>query len=421
MSKMKSLSLSLLFAVANCGVLDDFQCFDDPKTIYYENDGEQEVTNLPQIRVMMCGYSSQCALNMVAYLFMKEKLGLDVTLYPTDDYSAIWDGSLYWNDWKDNAYPRNYFSWLADDVMDLNFEFWPLQYVAYNSDKSVKFDFKNEYVLPGKVDFGGFVGAYGEISVYVPTYWAEEHPTHVIPFVIANDTEYREALMAGSSQGTTDWVAKYLSDRNGSQGFDTPAYDKPIIWGSVDSYLMSAYAFGLKDNVIDGGLDVLFVSTNSESKLMDIVSDLYSQRAAFLANIYTIDDNFGAVDAATGALQQFEKVAFPRNPDQSTYDPCYMAKECQNPVEPIMKAANPLLKARLPEAYQFFNGFTMGTRQINKIVSYYLEVIDDQSMDSTTKWLHAACQWLNSSDEAALHILCIYFFQFVCACRCTLT
>ncbi len=58
-----------------------------------------------------------------------------------------------------------------------------------------------------------------------------------------------------------------------------------------------------------------------------------------------------------------------------------------------MKAANPLLKYRYPEAYDFFAGFTMGTRQLNKIVSKYLQILDD-SLSATDKWLTAACEWL---------------------------
>jgi len=387
--------------------LDAFTCFpaSERKVIRYTNDvtGLREVTGLPQVRIMMCGYSSQCALNMVAYLFMKEKLGMDVTFYPTADYSQVWNGE-FWDDYNDsicdNAYPRKYFSWLEEDVMDLNFEFWPLQYVAYNDDGSVKFDFKSDYVLNGKVDFGGFVGAYGEISVYIPKYWVEANPTHIVPQIIKDDESFRSALINGSTQGSTDWVAKYLAERE-SHPFDEPTSSKPMVWGSVDGYVMSEYAHGVLNNVIAGGMDVSFATTGSESSLMELVKTLYSERAAFLANIYTIDDNFGVLDSNgdTIDLQNFEKLVFPRNPDQSTYDPCYMAKKCQNPVEPIMKAANPLLKSRFPEAYQFFTGFSMGTRQINKMVSYYLQVYNNESMDSTTKWLHAACQWMKDEES----------------------
>merc|ERR1719334_1464905 len=109
------------------------------------------------------------------------------------------------------------------------------------------------------------------------------------------------------------------------------------------------------------GMDVSFVTTGSESALMELVADLYSQRKPFLANIYSIDLNFATIDNRECELQQFEKLAFPWNADQSTNDPCYLDYECQYPIDPIMKAANPRLKDRVPEAHAFFSGFSMRT------------------------------------------------------------
>ena len=153
--------------------LSEFQCFDDPKTITFENI-DRAVDILPTVRMFMCGYSSQCALNMVAYLFMKERLGMNLTFFPTDDYDSVWHAE-YWQDWVDPvAYPKFYFEWLYNDSMDLNFEFWPMQLVKPG------FDGRTDYVLAEadaavypeleglpRVDYGGFQGTYGEISIYV--------------------------------------------------------------------------------------------------------------------------------------------------------------------------------------------------------------------------------------------------------------
>ena len=309
----------------------------------------------------------------------------------------------------------------------------------------------------------------------IPKYWAEEHPTDLIPSLYGEDEDLRELLVNASFEGATDYVAKYENRQdlmeaairakyngtfhelvNGTLNvttlerdyveatitgwkenafpnngtfhyieeaaelnenetdaafpFDRPSYDRPIVWGSVDSYAMSKYAHGL---VKASGMNVSFVTTGSESSLMELVADLYAQGKPFLANIYTIDDNFGVRDPTTGELQQFEKLAFPRNPDQSVDDPCYVAKECQNPIEPIMKAANSRLATTFPEAHSFFTGFTMGTRQINQIVSYYLALkaendaknaSDPESgwVSHTEVWLDAACEWLQSNDSAAI-------------------
>ncbi len=170
-----------LFSVRGDVNISNFQCLDDPKVIHYANarDGEEpeEVAEhvLPSVRVMMCGYSSSCALNMVTYLFMKERLGMDMSFWPTDDYDAVWNGE-FWQDWTDPvAYPKYYFEWLYNDSMDLNMEFWPIQLAHPNG-----FDGRTDYVLAEanaevypeiegqtRIDYGGFVGVYGEISIYV--------------------------------------------------------------------------------------------------------------------------------------------------------------------------------------------------------------------------------------------------------------
>lgn len=286
----------------------------------------------------------------------------------------------------------------------MNMEFWPIQLVR------AAFDGRADYVLAdadadvypeleglSRIDYGGFVGAYGEISIYIPKYWTDEHPTHLIPSLYATDMELREALINASFQGPTDYVAMY----SGSDAFDTPTYDRPIVWGSVDGYEQSIYAAQLMENM---GMNMSFVTTGSESSLVELVKDLYAQRKPFLANIYTPDDNFGVIDTLTGGLQQFEKLAFPRNPDQSMTDPCALARECQNPIDPLMKAANPRLKERYPEAHSFFSGFTMGTRQMNQIVSNYLQLKESKTADQslTETWLDAACLWLKSNDSAAV-------------------
>ena len=38
---------------------------------------------------IMCGYESQCVLQFAAHLFMREKLGINLTFYLTLDYSDI--------------------------------------------------------------------------------------------------------------------------------------------------------------------------------------------------------------------------------------------------------------------------------------------------------------------------------------------
>jgi len=375
-------------------VLDNFQCLDSPKVITYNNSGGEP--ELPQVRIMMCGYSSQCALNMVAYLHMKERLGMNVTFHPTTNYDIVWNGE-FWENWANSAYPRLYFEWLYADDMDLNFEFWPTQLVRTSYDGTVTFDGQTDYVLSGKIDFGGFVGAYGEESIWLPKYYVDANPTSIIPQSVRDDGTFRQALMSGSRDGPTNYLREY----NTSNSFDTTNEGRPIVWGSSPGYFMSQYANDLKNNAIEGGMNVSFVTTGGEGSLATLIKDLYSQRVPFLANIYTIDDNFGIIGNETsGELQEFEKIAFARNPDQSAYDPCFLAKECQYPIGPLMKAANPKLESSFPEAHEFFVNFNIGTRQLNQIVANYWT--GNSSLGGTERWLQAACDWMKSSDADSI-------------------
>merc|ERR1719334_1849477 len=379
-------------------MIDDFECLGSPQT-------EPSVpANRPQVRLMMCGYESQCALQFAAYLIMREKLGFNVTFYPTLDYDTIWN-EMHWDtDWS--GYPRKYFEWLADDEGDLQFEIWQTQMMRTDENGDETFNGESEFILKGKVDFGGFVGAYGEESVWVPSYVLDDEPDFFIPDALRENDEYRERLIdaaAGTYDGAldaTDFVELYtemytVPDAEGvitPNPYDLPTDSRPIVWTSTSSYFGSDYSRDLTSD-----LNMSFVATGSESALATMITELYAARQPLLAYIYTLDVNFGRVDAS-GELQQFEKLVYPRNPDQSANDPCFEAKDCQFPVAPIMKLANPLLRERFPEAYEFFNRFKMTTSQVNLLVSKFLTINDDWAnygaMSSTEKWLHAACDWM---------------------------
>merc|ERR1719486_899144 len=328
-------------------MIDNFSCFADKKKNYFANAPTVEITNLPQVRLMMCGYESQCALQFAAYLFMREQLGVNVTFYPTLDYDDIW-GDAHWNWSAPLAYPRKYFEWLADDEGDLQFEIWQTQMLRTDGTGLETFNGESEFILEGRVDFGGFVGAYGEESVWVPSYVLRNASDFFIPASLRDNAEYRAQLIAAATgaydgaAGATDFVALYAD----SADFDAPTNATPTVWTSKASYFGSEYSRDLIATP-PNALDMNFVATGSEASLAALVTELYAARQPLLAYIYTLDVNFGRVDAATGELQQFEKLVYPRNPDQSADDPCYDANS------------------------------------------------------STEKWLHAACAWMKDEKSAA--------------------
>eukprot|EP01084_Bolivina_argentea_P013150 24643_1 len=120
--------------------------------------------------------------------------------------------------------------------------------------------------------------------------------------------------------------------------------------------------------------------TGSEGSLASLVADFHSQRVPFMVNIYTFDINFERIDSQSGEVQQFEKLVYPypRNPDQSAYDPCFISKQGQYHVSPIID--------------EFFQAYSMGTSQINLLLSKYL-------LRSSEKWLNAACDCMKDNSS----------------------
>lgn len=374
---------------------------------------------------MMCGWESQCALQFAAALFMKEKLGMDVTFYPTLDYQYIWWGQ-YWDGWNgSNAYPRNYFSWLADDDMDLVFEFWPSHIFKYNADGSEFFNAETEFIIPGTIDFGGSVGPYGEESVWVPQYLVEEYPDIIVPESIKDNAMYRE-LLINASMGIGGYCqdpahtsvygncSNYIAMYAGRAGnpFDEPTYDRPTVWGSKDGYMMSEYCddllktYPIAENVSDSGIDVNFVTTSAsgETALAALVADMYLHRLPFLFNAYVPDINFGLLDplSPTGELNLYEKMAYPRNSDQSADDICFQEKRCQYQISQIMKAANPRLETSFPEAHQFYSVYSLPASQLGLLISKFLIRMEENDGDSTMgKWLNATCDWMKDNSSHA--------------------
>eukprot|EP01083_Nonionella_stella_P168605 569731_1 len=328
---------------------------------------------------------------MAAYVFMKEVLGINVTFYPTTSYDDIWNGE-HWDNFQSDAYPRNYFEWLANDDMDLNFEVWSTQLSWHG-----QFDGHSEYVTPGHIELGEN-GASAVEGVFVPKYLYDQYPRITSISEIQSNSTLRQLLIDGPSSGTTDYIGTWLTYNtygNATQ-FDTPNYAIPTIWGSHPTYLMSQYFNDLIQNVpTNDGMNVAFSTVGSERLLTELVTDLYEQRLPFLANMYTVDDNFGHFDQISGELLEFVELEFPDNPTNSQTDGCYVHAECESPTSTIYKTANPRLSQKSPFALSFFEAFEMDENQVNLLVAYYW---NSTVADSTERWLDATCKWLYDSD-----------------------
>ena len=582
MNKILLFIIAFLVNILKCSDHNFIDCLGaDKKVIYFANNESKPVPQERPVVIMIGGYSTQLVMNYGAWIFMKEKLGMDVEFYPGQDPDPLvsWARPEWWN--GDAPYPEIYWWWLANDRVDLNFEYWIGQGPA-----------AAPFYADGSAVDGGFVGTYGDVGFWVPEWFQNEYDNIQEPKTYATDTTLQAMMRDGPKNGTiqnrtltanalkkyqkrlmnttgcvviendpvtstcdgdacelygyyyitSGWnttmcsmsisgIAKqfecimydnqytdangviigskayipeyymtlnctvnpaimygtdcvyitetpnvgygiissngnivmcssvvdnvgtscvdisgttndyvYLGNThtvlngsscgilNGTQTqyttgdwyeyFHTSVWDvtygtqygepdgtKPVVWGSSDGYVQSVIANKLTNNVLGSDTwEFASTSSGSEGDLISMVADLYSRRIPFVANIYTPDDSFATTDPVSGNLQDFIKIAFGRNKEQRSEDPCYQAGYCAYPLSPLKKSANPRLKNldRFPEAFQFFLTYQLPATQHALLMNYYLTHTLNTSMTEKERWEQASCDWLKNPSSATV-------------------
>ena len=112
-----------LVLISSCQAIN-FDCWDESEQtrLTYSNNENKTIDSLPTVRLFMGYYGSQWAVQYTAYLYLKEKLGLNVTWFPSDQHYVLYDPANV-----GNGYPDFYFDWMVEDKYDLCLEIWPAQ------------------------------------------------------------------------------------------------------------------------------------------------------------------------------------------------------------------------------------------------------------------------------------------------------
>ena len=356
------------------------------KTLTYKNTGNK-IENLWKGRIMTPGYNSQNAMNYIAYVFLTEILGMDVSFYPYDEPQFITDFDI---NGENYIYPLYYFEFIENDDVDLHFETW----ISHELDAEAI----EKYYLPGKI-ISSVTGIYGEIGWFIPKYFAKEYPKSILIDFI-NDKEIKDLFISGSNgsyQNTSNYIEYYSNPEKFSSNYRWDFSNRtingeqvPILWGSVEDYFMSEWSYGVTRNY-----NISFVTVGSESILNKIIIELYNAKAPFLTNIYIPDDNFATLDNE-GNVFKFEKVYLPFNAAQSVNTECFIKNECQYPLEALKKLINPTLYERFPEMAQFYDIFNLNPILLSYLISYYSEIRNEQ-ISENEKWIKASCLWLNDT------------------------
>ena len=75
--------------------------------------------------------------------------------------------------------------------------------------------------------------------------------------------------------------------------------------------------------------------------LTQFVKDLYDNKQAFIANIYSPHTDFSTISELTSEYMKFEQIALHRNTDNSRSAKCYSQEyQCKEPITPLFKLGN---------------------------------------------------------------------------------
>eukprot|EP01084_Bolivina_argentea_P064921 118343_1 len=342
---------------------------------------------LPTIRFSQGYWPSQSAIQYVGYIFLKEKMGVNVEFFP------LLNSGLTVADTLDDQhpYPFNYWQYIEENIYDILLETWHV-----NGD--------NKYYDRGTVLHGGINELYGEINLYIPRYIYNEFPNSIVLSELKNNNILRQQFIdAYTINSNKDWIKYWnntlynnsnLLSEYLSYGFDLPSYDIPTIFGSLFGYEMTKHSKGFIKSIImyndTIGLDWNFIPLGSETLLSEFVIDLYNNKQPFIANLYSPHTDFSTVSELTNEYMQFEHIGMPRNADNSREDQCWIQYQCEEPITPLFKLVNPKLKDDLPEIIQFVYDFQMLNEDLNEILFHQQENGD---------WFNASCIWLRENED----------------------
>eukprot|EP01084_Bolivina_argentea_P067132 122334_1 len=379
----------------------DFHCWpQSERTILTFVNSNKSMEQFPTIRFIQGYYDSQWALQYIGYLYVKEKMGLNVEFFPKLSSGLTLDNL--------SPYPNFYWNEIANNNYDILLEQSPHlsgMLRSYGRDDSAS------------VIHGGFNDIYSEMGQFVPDYVYNELIEGTIPKELKYNTLLRQQFIDAytkNSYSGRDWV-KYLNDtlyannetlaKYLNNSYALPTYDKPIIWGSSMAYIMSKYTQNITEyfhiyNDSTPGLDWIFCALLSESVLSEFIIDMYENKQPFIANIYYPHPDFATISNRTGKFMRFEHIFIHRNNANSRKAECYAKYQCKEPSLPSFKLGNPLLAQQLPEMLAFLYDFSLLADGLNDII-YHRKALDDiyndTEMSSHDKWLNASCHWLKAN------------------------
>jgi hypothetical protein len=394
----------LLVSVTTTASSSTFKCFTSENTEIRYSNSKKKAASLPTVRLIQGYYPSQYAMQYAAAMYLTEKIGLNVSFYPSSDPNALSiaskKGELV------PGYPEFYFAWIMQDRYDLLFEIWSTMETVADAE---------EYYLNESVVYGGLNDVYGDLGWFIPVYLYQENPLFAVPEKMSDlsNIELRQAFInaytKNSSKDYVEYANKLRIDSGKKHKFDIPTYSKPIVFGSVDGYGLSFDSYRMRNGLFNKSWD--FVTFGSEGVLSEFIQDLYSKRLPFVASLYSPHLDFATLVKMNTSknnnteMMKFQKLYSPRNPSNTVGDICFVNGECAFPITGLRKIANPRLYERFPEMMTFLTQFKMTANDVNDIIGYQsraavnLELIKSLNLSAHQIWQYSTCEWLKTANR----------------------
>eukprot|EP01083_Nonionella_stella_P105492 303416_1 len=361
----------------------------------FANNNNKIMSHLPTVRLIQGYYPSQFAMQYAAYFYLREQMGVNVAFYPDDNPNALFERYGDYTEWCETStahdctehppYPVFYYEDIHDDKYDLLFELWDIQEQAANG---------HQYYHQNNVNFVGFSGVYGDNSWFIPKYLYDADPSCTLLTQLKSNQTIRDMYKNATAPYVDLWHSIW-DGRLEDYPFDIVDGSQPLILGSYEGYSISKQSYAMTKNLL-GGLDWTFAAFGSEPQLHEIIVELYDRGLPFIANIYSPHPDF-AITTETGQIREFEKIALPRNTDNSVSSECYLNSTCNFPLTPLLKLSNPKLASRFPEIEQFAEAYDMLSTDVNQIIAHYEHnKAANSNVSDHELWYNASCAWYQS-------------------------
>lgn len=365
--------LSLLLPMA---LSEDWRCWDEPAHVVRYAD-TNNVVDLPHYSTMIASWDSAIITAWAAKILLKEKMGVELDWWCTDDPLLIHSPEC------DDNYPISMWDDVQSGEYDVYLEAWQVQAVpAGHLDR----------VYQGKILDIGALGSVGTAFLYTADYdktWSLGHWIGLKDQTVKNTvfTEMKPIFDEYKSKGilmtwSTPWTEPGAVELE--QGPDIYAdastvITKPFILCAGHDYVITR---AVRDLMGKKGLFPeweLWV-VDFENNLSEILDRCYAEKRHFVANMWAPGYDLGSF--------QKQRIGW----EVPQVEGCSANMTCDQPMESLFKIANPVTLFKIPEVAEFFKRFRVPSSvAVNKMIF--------NKHDEGISYEQAACNWLKANPD----------------------